>query len=75
MEIVILCVLYMFVWYHGCLPNILYFFCFASVGRMYVFGGWVPVPETDKPNTLGAEWICTNSLSVLNLGQYHTLSD
>ncbi|CDQ75459.1 unnamed protein product [Oncorhynchus mykiss] len=35
--------------------------------KMYVFGGWVPVPETDKPNTLGAEWICTNSLSVLNL--------
>uniref|UniRef100_A0A673XWC4 Host cell factor C2 n=1 Tax=Salmo trutta TaxID=8032 RepID=A0A673XWC4_SALTR len=34
---------------------------------MYVFGGWVPVPETDKPNALGAEWICTNSLSVLNL--------
>ncbi|CDQ89695.1 unnamed protein product [Oncorhynchus mykiss] len=35
--------------------------------KMYVFGGWVPVPETDKPNALGAEWICTNSLSVLNL--------
>ncbi|XP_055761569.1 host cell factor 2-like isoform X1 [Salvelinus fontinalis] len=35
--------------------------------KMYVFGGWVPVPETDTPNALGAEWICTNSLSVLNL--------
>ncbi|KAL0962814.1 hypothetical protein UPYG_G00345840 [Umbra pygmaea] len=35
--------------------------------KMYVFGGWVPVSETDKLNDLGAEWICTNSLSVLNL--------
>ncbi|KAL4624964.1 host cell factor 2 isoform X1 [Arapaima gigas] len=36
--------------------------------KMYVFGGWVPVLRTeDKPNALGAEWICTNSLSVLNL--------
>ncbi|XP_018585411.2 host cell factor 2 isoform X1 [Scleropages formosus] len=36
--------------------------------KMYVFGGWVPVVRTeDKPNALGAEWICTNSLSVLNL--------
>ncbi|XP_010864751.2 host cell factor 2 [Esox lucius] len=41
----------------------------ASVigNKMYVFGGWVPVAEKDKPNTLGAEWICTNSLSVLHL--------
>lgn len=38
---------------------------------MYVFGGWVPVVESEnKPNALGVEWICTNSLSLLNLGQY-----
>ncbi|XP_070709872.1 host cell factor 2 [Pempheris klunzingeri] len=41
----------------------------ASVigNKMYVFGGWIPVPDSDKHNALGAEWICTNSLSVLNL--------
>ncbi|XP_076577970.1 host cell factor 2 isoform X4 [Chaetodon auriga] len=41
----------------------------ASVigNKMYVFGGWIPVPESDKHNALGIEWICTNSLSVLNL--------
>ncbi|XP_076008904.1 host cell factor 2 isoform X2 [Genypterus blacodes] len=41
----------------------------ASVigNKMYVFGGWIAVPETDEPNALGAEWICTNSLNVLNL--------
>lgn len=37
---------------------------------MYVFGGWIPVPEMDKNNSIGAEWICTNTLSILNLGQY-----
>lgn len=38
---------------------------------MYVFGGWVPVVESEnKPNALGVEWICTNSLSLLNLGKY-----
>lgn len=40
---------------------------------MYVFGGWIPVPESDRDNALGTEWICTNSLSVLNFGQYITL--
>ncbi|XP_012679011.1 host cell factor 2 [Clupea harengus] len=36
--------------------------------KMYVFGGWVPVVESEnKPNALGVEWICTNSLSLLNL--------
>ncbi|CAN9508147.1 unnamed protein product [Ophioblennius macclurei] len=35
--------------------------------KMYVFGGWIPIPESDKRAALGAEWICTNSLSVLNL--------
>ncbi|KAM4615589.1 host cell factor 2 [Polymixia lowei] len=34
--------------------------------KMYVFGGWVPAPETDKPDAPGAEWICTNSLSILD---------
>lgn len=37
---------------------------------MYVFGGWIPIPESDEHSALGTEWICTNSLSVLNLGQY-----
>ncbi|XP_042367290.1 host cell factor 2 [Plectropomus leopardus] len=41
----------------------------ASVigNKMYVFGGWVPVPESDEHNALGTEWICSDSLSVLNL--------
>ncbi|XP_041636513.1 host cell factor 2 isoform X2 [Cheilinus undulatus] len=35
--------------------------------KMYVFGGWIPIPESGKHNAEGTEWICTNSLSVLNL--------
>ncbi|XP_074481386.1 host cell factor 2 isoform X3 [Sebastes fasciatus] len=35
--------------------------------KMYVFGGWVPVPESDEDNASGTEWICSDSLSVLNL--------
>ncbi|XP_018518260.1 host cell factor 2 isoform X2 [Lates calcarifer] len=35
--------------------------------KMYVFGGWIPIPESDEHSALGTEWICTNSLSVLNL--------
>ncbi|XP_049423263.1 host cell factor 2 [Epinephelus fuscoguttatus] len=35
--------------------------------KMYVFGGWVPVPESVKHNALGTEWICSDSLTVLNL--------
>ncbi|XP_068611257.1 host cell factor 2 [Brachionichthys hirsutus] len=35
--------------------------------KMYVFGGWIPDPESDENNSRGTEWICTNSLSVLNL--------
>uniref|UniRef100_A0A3B4AIJ7 Host cell factor Kelch-repeats domain-containing protein n=1 Tax=Periophthalmus magnuspinnatus TaxID=409849 RepID=A0A3B4AIJ7_9GOBI len=35
--------------------------------KMYVFGGWVPIPETEREKAIGTEWICTNSLSVLNL--------
>nr|XP_057933576.1 host cell factor 2 isoform X2 [Doryrhamphus excisus] len=41
----------------------------ASVigNKMFVFGGWIPVPESEKQNAAGIKWICTNSLSVLNL--------
>ncbi|XP_040002725.1 host cell factor 2 isoform X2 [Xiphias gladius] len=41
----------------------------ASVigNKMFVFGGWIPFPESDEHNALGTEWICTDSLSVLNL--------
>ncbi|XP_035257315.1 host cell factor 2 isoform X2 [Anguilla anguilla] len=36
--------------------------------KMYVFGGWVPVVNAeDRPNALGTEWVCTNSLCELNL--------
>ncbi|XP_054656817.1 host cell factor 2 isoform X2 [Dunckerocampus dactyliophorus] len=35
--------------------------------KMFVFGGWIPVPESEKQNASGIKWICTNSLSVLNL--------
>ncbi|KAK7895961.1 hypothetical protein WMY93_021286 [Mugilogobius chulae] len=35
--------------------------------KMYVFGGWVPIPETERDKAIGTEWICTNSLSVLSL--------
>ncbi|XP_056131831.1 LOW QUALITY PROTEIN: host cell factor 2 [Lampris incognitus] len=35
--------------------------------KMYVFGGWIPVPENEKPNAQEVEWICTSSLYVLNL--------
>lgn len=35
--------------------------------KMYVFGGWVPIPESERDKAIGKEWICTNSLSVLNL--------
>lgn len=44
-------------------------FSFLVVCRMYVFGGWVPAEEK---NAVGAEWTCTNSMSVLNLGMYLT---
>ncbi|MEQ2290956.1 hypothetical protein AMECASPLE_008448, partial [Ameca splendens] len=35
--------------------------------KMYVFGGWVPVPESDKHVAAGTEWICSNLLDSLNL--------
>uniref|UniRef100_A0A3Q3A928 Host cell factor C2 n=1 Tax=Kryptolebias marmoratus TaxID=37003 RepID=A0A3Q3A928_KRYMA len=35
--------------------------------KMYVFGGWIPVPESEKHVSLETEWMCTNSLNVLNL--------
>uniref|UniRef100_A0A8C6UEE9 Host cell factor C2 n=1 Tax=Neogobius melanostomus TaxID=47308 RepID=A0A8C6UEE9_9GOBI len=35
--------------------------------KMFVFGGWVPIAETERDKAIGKEWICTNSLSILNL--------
>lgn len=36
--------------------------------KLYVFGGWVPVKdEEDMLATDGVKWVCTNSLSILNL--------
>lgn len=35
--------------------------------KMYVFGGWVPVAESDKSESSEAEWVCSGSLSALNL--------
>uniref|UniRef100_A0A1A7XN68 Host cell factor C2 n=1 Tax=Iconisemion striatum TaxID=60296 RepID=A0A1A7XN68_9TELE len=35
--------------------------------NMYVFGGWISVPESEKHVSQGTEWMCTNSLSALNL--------
>ncbi|KAA0720649.1 Host cell factor 2 [Triplophysa tibetana] len=36
--------------------------------KLYVFGGWVPVGDAeDMLSTDGVKWICTNSLSILNL--------
>ncbi|CAM4562637.1 unnamed protein product [Leuciscus chuanchicus] len=36
--------------------------------KLYVFGGWVPVGEAEETLAAdGVKWICTNSLSILNL--------
>ncbi|XP_048011499.1 host cell factor 2 isoform X1 [Megalobrama amblycephala] len=36
--------------------------------KLYVFGGWVPVGEAEEALTAdGVKWICTSSLSILNL--------
>uniref|UniRef100_A0A1A8QUR6 Host cell factor C2 n=1 Tax=Nothobranchius rachovii TaxID=451742 RepID=A0A1A8QUR6_9TELE len=35
--------------------------------KMYIFGGWISVPESEKHISQGTEWMCTNSLSALNL--------
>ncbi|XP_016122263.1 host cell factor 2-like [Sinocyclocheilus grahami] len=36
--------------------------------KLYVFGGWVPVGEAEDTLAAdGVKWICTNSLSMLNL--------
>ncbi|XP_061523666.1 host cell factor 2 isoform X2 [Phycodurus eques] len=35
--------------------------------KMFVFGGWIPVPESEKRNGAGIKWICTNSLCALDL--------
>lgn len=37
---------------------------------MYVFGGWIPLTESNKHGVSGTKWICSGSSSVLNLGQY-----
>ncbi|AWO97823.1 putative host cell factor 2 [Scophthalmus maximus] len=34
--------------------------------KMYVFGGWISVPESDKYDASGTKCICSSSLSVLN---------
>ncbi|KAK5848789.1 hypothetical protein PBY51_008482 [Eleginops maclovinus] len=41
----------------------------ASVigNKMFVFGGWVPAPEPYQNTAVEPEWICSDSLSVLNL--------
>ncbi|XP_004082919.1 host cell factor 2 isoform X1 [Oryzias latipes] len=35
--------------------------------KMYIFGGWVPAPESQRHTDSAVKWVCTNSLSVLNL--------
>ncbi|XP_058629865.1 host cell factor 2 isoform X2 [Onychostoma macrolepis] len=36
--------------------------------KLYVFGGWVPVGEAEDALAAdGVKWVCTNSLSMLNL--------
>ncbi|XP_062851076.1 host cell factor 2 [Trichomycterus rosablanca] len=45
--------------------------------QMYVFGGWVPAEETAGIlKSSGPEWVCTNSMSVLNLDTmtWHSLN-
>ncbi|KAK1906646.1 Host cell factor 2 [Dissostichus eleginoides] len=41
----------------------------ASVigNKMFVFGGWIPAPESDRHTAVEPEWICSDSLTVLNL--------
>ncbi|XP_033989000.1 LOW QUALITY PROTEIN: host cell factor 2 [Trematomus bernacchii] len=41
----------------------------ASVigNKMFVFGGWIPAPESDLHTAVEPEWICSDSLTVLNL--------
>lgn len=43
--------------------------------RLYVFGGWVPVGEAEETLAAdGVKWICTNSLSILNLGMIKNIT-
>ncbi|KAG7270318.1 hypothetical protein CRUP_030218 [Coryphaenoides rupestris] len=35
--------------------------------KMYIFGGWVPYSDAAKTKSKAPEWICSNSLHVLNL--------
>ncbi|XP_058480255.1 host cell factor 2 [Solea solea] len=52
----------------GCIPLPRSLHSASVIGnKMYVFGGWIPVPESDNHNALGTKWICTNSLNLLNL--------
>ncbi|KAM9327599.1 host cell factor 2 [Pholidichthys leucotaenia] len=52
----------------GCTPLARSLHSASVIGnKMYVFGGWIPVPESDRDVTFETQWICTNSLSVLNL--------
>ncbi|XP_034092835.1 LOW QUALITY PROTEIN: host cell factor 2 [Gymnodraco acuticeps] len=41
----------------------------ASVigNKMFVFGGWIPAPESDLHTAVEPEWICSDSLTALNL--------
>lgn len=40
---------------------------------MFVFGGWIPASESDRHTAVEPEWICSDSLTALNLGEYITL--
>ncbi len=40
-----------------------------------MFGGWVPVGEAEDALTAdGVKWVCTNSLSMLNLGMIKNIT-
>ncbi|KAK5876357.1 hypothetical protein CesoFtcFv8_025721 [Champsocephalus esox] len=41
----------------------------ASVigNKMFVFGGWIPASESDRHTAVEPEWICSDSLTALNL--------
>ena len=43
----------------------------SRMGRMLVFGGWVPLISSDKndPYSNEKEWKCTNTLAAFNLGR------
>ncbi|XP_053718677.1 host cell factor 2 isoform X1 [Synchiropus splendidus] len=35
--------------------------------RMFIFGGWIRAPESEQSGPSQPEWICSNSLSILDL--------